>query len=245
MGKQPRILIVEDNEDNRRLLGIYLRREGYEVVEVGSGAEALEKALAEPFDLICSDVQMPRIDGYELCRRLKQNPETEQTPILLITAVHTSLEDTLEGLQVGANDYISRPFRQSELLARVKTQLRIKDLRDRLLQAERVATVGRTAVTLAHEINNPLTGILGYVELLLSHLEKGPLPVEELRATLERVHQDARQIRSVLNQLRDISRAEVYPYAPGLEGIALDEETATAGPAADAPPEGFLPGEQA
>lgn len=224
MDKRARILVVEDNEDNRRLLGIYLRREGYEVVEAVDGQEAMERILAEPFDLVCSDVQMPRMDGYELCRRLKGNPETEQIPVVLITAVHTSVEDTLEGLQVGANDFLSRPFRQSELLARVRTQLRIKELRDRLVQAERVATVGRTAATMAHEINNPLTGILGYMELLLGQLEQGPVPPEEVRATLLRVRQDALQIRDVLSRLRDVTHAEVYQYAPGLEGIVLQGE---------------------
>ncbi len=218
-----RILVVEDNEDNRRLLHIYLSREGYEVAEACDGVEALEIVQREPFDLICSDVQMPRMDGYALCRRLKEDPSTEHIPVVLITAIHTSVADTLEGLHLGANDFISRPFRQSELLARVQTQLRIKELQDRLVQAERVATVGRMAVTMAHEINNPLAGIIGYVELLQSQLATGPVPPEELRSSLERVRQDARQIRDVLSRLRDMSRPEVYEYAPGLEGIALEE----------------------
>ncbi len=230
MTKQARILVVEDNEDNRTLLRIYLSREGYTVVEARDGQEALQKALAEPFDLILSDVQMPRMDGYTLCRRLKEDPLTEQTPVILMTAVYTSLEDTLEGLYLGANDFISRPFRQSELLARVQTHLRIKELQDRLVQAERVATVGRMAVTMAHEISNPLAGILGYVELLLSESEQEGLDCEELRGTLERVHDDALKIRDVLRQLREISRPGVYRYAPGLEGISLDEEAGPQGP---------------
>jgi CheY-like chemotaxis protein len=224
MERQVRILVVEDNEDNRRLLRIYLSREGYQVSEAHDGVEALEKAQNESFDLICSDVQMPRMDGYVLCHKLKENPQTERTPVILITAIHTSVEDTLEGLHLGANDFISRPFRQSELLARVQTQLRIKELQDRLVQAERVATVGRMAVTMAHEINNPLAGIIGYVELVLSQLPRGDISAEELRSSLERVQQDALQIRDVLSRLRDMSRPEVYEYAPGLEGISLEGE---------------------
>lgn len=224
-GKRARILVVEDNEDNRRLLCIYLNREGHETVEARDGVEALAKALAEPFDLVISDIQMPRMDGYVLCRQLKENPRTERVPIILITAVYTSLEATLEGLHRGANDFISRPFRQSELLARVQTQLRIKELQDRLVQAERVVTVGRMAVTMAHEINNPLLGILGHVEMLLRELQqRRPLDEDELRASLERVQQDALRIRDVLNLLREASRPEVYEYAPGLEGISLEEE---------------------
>ncbi len=223
MNKPPRILVVEDNDDNRRLLGIYLGREGYQVVEARDGIEALERAQAEPFDLVCSDVQMPRMDGYTLCRRLKENPATAGVPIILITAVHTSVEDTLEGLQVGANDFISRPFRQSELLARVRTQLRIKELLENLVQAERVATVGRMAVTMAHEINNPLSGILGYVELLLNQLEQGAIEEEVARAALPRIHENALRIRTVLNCLRDIPHPTLYEYAAGLEGITLPE----------------------
>jgi DNA-binding response OmpR family regulator len=218
-----RILVVEDNEDNRRLLSIYLTREGYEVLEACDGEEGLETTVAELPDLVVSDVQMPRMNGYELCRRLKEDPRTELIPVILITAVHTSLEDTLEGLHQGANDFIGRPFRRSELLARVGTQVRIKELQDRLIRAERVATIGRMAVTMAHELNNSLAGILGHVELLLNEVGRQPFAEEELRVSLERVQRDALHIRDVLNQLREISQPEVYEYAPGLEGISLDE----------------------
>lgn len=221
--KRARILVAEDNDDNRRLLSIYLGREGYEVIEACDGAEALEKALAEMPDLVLSDVQMPVMDGYSLCRHLKQNAETERIPVILITAVYTSPEDTLQGLRLGANDFISRPFRQSELLARVQTQLRIKDLQDRLIQAERVSTVARMAVTLAHEISNPLSGILGYAEVLLRELEGNALSPDQLRTSLERIREAAVQIRNVLEQLRNLPQPEVYEYAPGLEGISLEE----------------------
>jgi len=219
-----RILVAEDNEDNRRLLSIYLAREGYEVIEACDGAEALEKTLADPPDMVLSDVHMPRMDGYALCRTLKQDPRTERIPVILITAVYTSLEDTLEGLHEGANDFIGRPFRQSELLARVQTQLRIKELQDRLVQVERVATVGRMTVTMAHEINNPLMGILGHVEVLLHELDQGIMAPDRLHASLLRMQEDARQIRDVLERLRALPQPGVYQYAPGLEGIALDGE---------------------
>lgn len=223
MNNPPRILIVEDSDDNRRLLSIYLSREGYAVVEACDGVEALEAATQSSFDLICSDVQMPRMDGYMLCRQLKGNPQTEMVPIILLTAIHTSVQNTLEGLHVGANDFISRPFRQSELLARVQTQLRIKELQDRLVEAERVATAGRMAVTMAHEINNPLLGILGFVELLQHRLDQGLLTEEEVRSALPRIHQNAEHIRDVLGQLRDMSKPAIYTYAPGLEGFALGQ----------------------
>jgi two-component system sensor histidine kinase/response regulator len=220
--KKARILVAEDNDDNRRLLSIYLTREGYEVIEARDGVEALDKAHAEMPDLVLSDVQMPGLDGYSLCWQLKQDPETERIPVILITAVYTSLEDTLKGLHQGANDFISRPFRQSELLARVQTQLRIKELQDRLVQAERASTVVRMAVTLAHEISNPLSGILGYAEVLLREFDQDTLSRERLRVALERIREAATQIRSVLEQLRNLPQPEVYTYAPGLEGISLE-----------------------
>lgn len=223
MNKPPRILVVEDSDDSRRLLSIYLRREGYQVVEARDGVEALESVAQDAFDLICSDVQMPRMDGYDLCRQLKKDTRTETIPIILITAVYTSVQDTLEGLHVGANDFLSRPFRQSELLARVRTQLRIKELQDGLVEAERVATAGRMAVTMAHEINNPLVGILGFVELLLRQLDQGQVTAEELRAALPRIQRNAQQIRDVVGRLRAMARPQVYAYAEGLEGFALEE----------------------
>ncbi|MGC8874616.1 MAG: response regulator [Chloroflexia bacterium] len=221
--RKARILVVEDNDDNRRLLSIYLNREGYEVIEACNGAEALEKVLAERPDLVLSDVQMPGTDGYSLCQQLKQNPDTERIPVILITAVYTSLEDTLQGLRLGANDFISRPFRQSELLVRVQTQLRIKELQDRLVHMERASTVARMAVTLAHEISNPLSGILGYAEALLREMEQDVVRPERLRTSLQRIREDAMQIRNVLQQLRNLPHAEAYEYAPGLEGISLDK----------------------
>jgi CheY-like chemotaxis protein len=222
--RKARILVVEDNEDNRQLLRIYLSREGYQVLEAFDGMDALTKVQQEQPDLIISDVQMPRMDGYALCQQLKEDPRTERIPIILTTAVYTSMEDTLEGFHRGANDFLRRPFRQSELLARVQTQLRIKELQESLIQAERVATVGRMAVTMAHEINNPLSGILGYVEVLLHELDQGRLPEDKLRSSLERMRADVLQIRDVLNRLREASRPETYEYAPGLEGISLEDE---------------------
>ncbi|MBN1484247.1 MAG: response regulator [Chloroflexia bacterium] len=222
--RKSRILVVEDNEDNRQLLRIYMTREGYEVTVAADGQEALEVALAQSLDLIISDVQMPRMDGYSLCQRLKQDPRTERIPLILITSVHTTLEDTLEGLRRGANDFISRPFRQSELLARARTQLRIKELQDRLIQAERAATIGRMAVTLAHEINNPLTGILGYVEVLLHEMKRGQVYADRLELSLQRIQEDALRVRDVLRKLREIPTPETYEYAPGLEGIVLEED---------------------
>ncbi len=221
-GNKKRILLVEDNDDNRQLLRIYLTREGYEVLEAADGVEALEIIRESPPDLVISDVQMPRMDGYTLCERLRQDAETEQLPIILITALYTSMEDILEGLHRGANDFLRSPFRQSELLARVQTQLRIKELQDRLVQAERAATVGQMTVTVAHEINNPLTGILGHVEILLREMEQGTFSLGHLRESLRSIRADALRIRDVLQLLRGASDREPYPYAPGLRGIPLD-----------------------
>lgn len=219
--KSARVLVVEDNPDNRRLLSIYLEREGYEVLEACDGVEGWSTALTEPLDLIISDIHMPRMDGYALCQRLKGDPRTEQIPVILTTAVHTSPQDTLEGLDRGANDFLRRPFRQSELLARVRTQLRIKELQDSLVRAERVATIGRMVATMAHEVNNPLLAILGHVEVTLRELEQDKIAESELRRSLNRIRDAAMRIRDVVSRLREVSHPDIYEYAPGLEGISL------------------------
>jgi pilus assembly protein CpaE len=117
-----KILIVDDDLDTLRLVGLMLQRQGYQISAATNGQQGLEKALDEQPDLILLDVMMPDIDGYEVTRRLRQNPATAETPILMFTA-KAQLDDKVVGFEVGANDYLTKPTHPSELQARVKTLL--------------------------------------------------------------------------------------------------------------------------
>ncbi|RPI91641.1 MAG: response regulator [Chloroflexi bacterium] len=117
-----KILIIDDDLDTLRLVGLMLQRQGYQISATTNGQQGLEKAFEEDPDLILLDIMMPDMDGYEVTRRLRQNPSTAATPILMFTA-KTQLDDKVTGFEVGADDYLTKPTHPSELQARVKTLL--------------------------------------------------------------------------------------------------------------------------
>ncbi len=133
-----KILIIDDDLDTLRLVGLMLQRQGYQISAATNGQQGLDKAFEEDPDLILLDVMMPDMDGYEVTRCLRQNPSTLETPILMFTA-KTQLDDKVVGFEVGANDYLTKPTHPSELQGRVKTllaRLREKKGEDGLLRDE-------------------------------------------------------------------------------------------------------------
>src|SRR5512141_2083633 len=117
-----KILIIDDDLDTLRLVGLMLQRQGYQISAATNGQQGLDKAFEEAPDLILLDIMMPDMDGYEVTRRLRRNPSTTETPILMFTA-KTQLDDKVIGFEVGANDYLTKHTHPSELQARVKTLL--------------------------------------------------------------------------------------------------------------------------
>lgn len=117
-----RILIVDDDLDSLKLIGLMLQRQGYEIIVANSGAQALGKAQAEEPNLIILDIMMPDMDGYEVCRRLRQNSATEPIPIIMFTA-KSAVDDKVAGFEAGADDYLTKPTHPAELASRVKAVL--------------------------------------------------------------------------------------------------------------------------
>jgi len=132
-----RILVVDDNPHARELLRAALMAEGYTVTLAEGGEEALAKVAEEVPELILLDINMPGLNGYEVCSRLKGTEATRLIPIIFLTSM-SDLEDRLRGIEVGADDFLTKPFRKVELLARAKSLLRVKRLNDRLENAENV-----------------------------------------------------------------------------------------------------------
>ncbi|MBI2080145.1 MAG: response regulator [candidate division NC10 bacterium] len=132
-----RVLVVDDNAQARELLRAALLAEGYAVTLAEGGEEALTKVAEEVPELILLDINMPGLNGYEVCSRLKGTEATRLIPIIFLTSM-SDLEDKLRGIEVGADDFLTKPFRKVELLARVKSLLRVKRLNDRLENAENV-----------------------------------------------------------------------------------------------------------
>jgi signal transduction histidine kinase len=140
IGSAGKILIVDDNEANVRLLDVYLRAAGYTTEKAYDGEQALEQVRAVNPDLVLLDVMMPRLDGYEVCRRLRADEATNVVPVVMITALKDT-EDRIRGIEAGADDFISKPFDKAELLARVKNLLRIKYYRSMVAERRKLDAV--------------------------------------------------------------------------------------------------------
>lgn len=131
-----KVLIVDDSAVNRKLLHQILHKAGYDVAEAVDGEDALEQVSAFGPDLILLDVMMPKMDGYQVCSLLKGNSETEDIPVIFLSAM-SGTEDKIRGLDAGGVDYITKPFDKGEVLARVRNQIKIRSLTKEIIQANR------------------------------------------------------------------------------------------------------------
>ena len=174
----PTILVVDDQPINVQLLKRKLEREGIQVATAYNGMEALALVKKEKPELILLDVMMPDMDGIEVCQRLQAEEATRSIPVIFITA-RSSKEGKIEGLNVGAVDYITKPIDLDETLARVQTQLRfvainrqMVDLQRRLVESRRAATIGAVTQGIAHNLNNLLGIVIGYLDLIKAYYDK-------------------------------------------------------------------------
>src|SRR6185437_6205849 len=152
-----RILLVDDDERNLRLLETHLRPEGYELIVAHDGQEAVDIACRTPPDLILLDAIMPRLTGFDACRRLKQESSTSLIPVVMVTSL-SGRDHKLRAIEAGADDFLTKPIDRTELLARSKALLRVKRSTDALEDAESVILTLAKAV----ESRDPSTG--GHVE---------------------------------------------------------------------------------
>ena len=226
------ILVVDDMLNNRKVLCHTLASAGYEVDSVPSGPEALKFVQAGPPDLILLDVNMPEMDGYEVCRRLKQNDATREIPVLFITA-RADTESVVEGFKAGGVDYIAKPIQIQEVLVRVETHLKVTRLTQCLRQqndalqqemirrkaAEEAAKAANDAKSrflsfITHEMRSPLCSVLGYVDLVQEELGPGASP--ECLEDLSRIRSSGQHLVGLTNNLLDLAKVEAgkMPLVP-------------------------------
>jgi len=215
------ILIVDDHADARRLLALLLKSEGYRTLLAQDGPEALRLAEETPdLALVILDVMMPGMDGLEVCRRLRARPSDAYVPIILATALNDE-EHLVRGLAAGADDYVAKPFSHIELLARVRTALRLKAALDQLVAARELAAVAAMQVTLAHEINNPLAIAQGNVELALDAAGGQ----EPLHRRLRAAYDGCSRIRQIVQQLVELKRVHTTTYLGPIRMLDLAHST--------------------
>jgi len=214
----PSILVVDDQPINVQLLKRKLEREGILVSTAYTGHEALDLVKREKPDLILLDVMMPDMDGIEVCQRLQADEQTRSIPIIFITA-RTSKEGKIEGLNVGAVDYITKPIDLDETLARVQTQLRfvainreMLELQRRLVEARRAATVGAVTQGIAHNLNNLLGVVIGYLDLIKAYYDQP----EQVRKNAAHVEAAVHRIVSIIKQLGSLVVKSRPPLSKGI-----------------------------
>ncbi len=199
----PSILVVDDQPINVQLLKRKLEREGIRISAAYTGLEALDLVRKDKPDLILLDVMMPDMDGIEVCQRLQASEDTRGIPIIFITARSTK-ESKLEGLNVGAVDYITKPIDLDETLARVQTQLRfvqinrqVLDLTRQLEESRKAATIGAVTQGIAHNLNNLLGVVIGYLDLVKAYYDKP----EQVRKNVQHVEDAVGRIVTIIKQL--------------------------------------------
>jgi class 3 adenylate cyclase len=143
-GPREKILVVDDTAVNVKLLADLLGVKGYAVVTAASGKEALEKVESDRPDLVLLDVMMPGMTGYDVCRKLRENPATAMLPVVMVTALDPG-QERVKGIEAGADDFLTKPINQPELLARVRSLLRVKSLHDELADMNRTLEARVTA----------------------------------------------------------------------------------------------------
>lgn len=218
-----RILVIDDLPENVFMLQDRLEHEGFEVLTAYDGYTGINKAKSELPDLILLDVMMPDITGLEVCKILVGDLATKDIPIILVTA-KSGAEDTKEGLEAGAFDYIKKPFNRIELLARVKSALKLSEAHKLLLASEKRNTYVATVVTANHKIKQPLTLLSLSSAAIKRELSKDEVSKDGILKRVKYIDLAVKEITEVLNQLNAIKEPVLSDYTSNIKMIKVDEE---------------------
>jgi two-component system sensor histidine kinase/response regulator len=197
------ILIVDDTPDNLRVLSAMLTNRGYEVRKALNGQRAIASVQSEPPHLILLDIKMPEMDGYEVCQRLKANPTTCEVPIIFISALDDAL-DKVRAFASGGVDYVTKPFQEAEVMARIEHQLRIQRLQHQLVEQNKELCrsnreLEQFAYVVSHDLQQPLQSVTGFVKLL--QLRYATILDDVAQNYLNRIHETGSRMQRLIQEL--------------------------------------------
>lgn len=218
-----KILVIDDHPDSVFLMQDRLEREGFEVITAYDGHSGLERAFNENPDLILLDVMMPGLNGLEVCRTLTNTPGSKDIPVILVTA-KTEAENTKEGLQAGAFDYIRKPVNKVELLARINSALKLREATRLLIELEKVNTFSATVVTANHEIKQPLTLMSLSIAAIKREIGKDVISREAVLKKIGFMEGAIKDITMVLEKFKAIRSPNFSPYVNDIRMVDLDSE---------------------
>jgi two-component system, sensor histidine kinase and response regulator len=225
---KPLILIVDDNMKNLQVLGNILYKHGYDTAFATNGNEAIKYFDTELADLVLLDIMMPEIDGYKVCKILKTNNRTRSIPVIFLTA-KTDKDSIVKGFEVGGVDYLTKPFNESELLARVATHIELKISKDKLIESQKQLlesnrTKDKFFSIIAHDLKNPLLGLVNISEALIDTDKKD---IEQVNKLTDMLHDVVMNQYKLLENLLEWSnlqtkRRQINPEKCHIEELIDD-----------------------
>jgi len=208
-----KILIVEDEKDTRFILEKLLTKNDYEVVSASNGAEALEILKTTAPKVILADWTMPIMDGIELCNEVKKIDAFKIIYFIILTA-RASLKDRVTGLDVGADDFLIKPIENQELLARIRSGIRIHNLQNEIKQIEHSKALIEMATAIGHNFNNPLSSLVLSIKNIEDEL-KGKSSGKQFNDDFQIIEQSLERIKTLVKDLTNLQNPEIINYSSG------------------------------
>nr|HEC22587.1 response regulator [Chloroflexota bacterium] len=224
--RQPSVVVVDDSDEASLILRRVLENEGFHVRLASNGRAALQMIFAEPPDLVLLDVMMPSMDGLEVLRTLRESPETAELPVIMVTALG-DIQDVVTGLEMGANDYITKPPQLEILVARARTQIKLKRLQDQrrrdLQRLRELNAIKDTFLQIAaHDLKNPLNNIIMGIEVL----DKGDetWQADSTQAEIiDMIRAAAYMMYSIVNDFLDLQALQSGQIELSLQTVSLND----------------------
>lgn len=214
-----KILLVEDEPDTVYIVSRLLQKHGYPIKIVGNGKEALEVLDEFSPKVVLADWNMPELDGIELCRKMKADEKYKRIYYIMLTA-RASVNDRVIGLEAGADDFLVKPTENAELLARVRSGMRIYDLQTELKRVEHSKAIIEMACTIGHRFNNPLASLVIAVDSLIDDLDIGKK--DEHLEDIEVIKTSIERIKKLTRELTKLEDPKIVDYLDNQGMLDLD-----------------------